>query len=133
MKKTYRGSCHCGTVRFEAYADLAEGTVKCNCSYCAKTRNWLVAVKGDAFRLLAGEDDLSMYQFGSKTIHHRFCKRCGLHPFSHGKPAGGDTFYAVNVACLDDVEVAELVEAPVIVVNGRNDDFKNPPPETRHL
>jgi hypothetical protein len=103
MKKNYRGSCHCGAVRFEAYADLAEGTVKCN------------------------------YQFGSKTIHHRFCKRCGLRPFSHGNPGGGDTFYAVNVACLDDVDIAELVDAPVIVVDGRNDDFKNPPPETRHL
>lgn len=133
MKKTYRGSCHCGAVRFEADIDLAKGTVKCNCSMCAKDRNWLAAVKGDAFRLLAGEGELAEYQFGGKTIHHRFCKRCGLRPFSHGQPKEGNTFYAVNLACLDDVEPADLVAAPVTYIDGRNDNFKSPPKETRHL
>ena len=133
MKKTYKGSCHCGAVRFEADIDLTQGTVKCNCSMCGKGRNWLAAVKADAFRLLTGESGLAEYQFGRKAIHHRFCQRCGLRPFSHGEPAGGDTFYAVNVACLDDVDPAELIAAPVFWVDGRHDDFKNPPQETRHL
>jgi len=132
VKKTYQGSCHCKAVRFEADIDLAEGTVKCNCSICAKGRNWLAAVNGEAFRLLAGESELSEYQFGRRTIHHRFCKRCGLRPFSHGEP-GGETFYAVNLACLDNVTPEELVQAPVAFVDGLHDDFKSPPKETRHL
>lgn len=127
MKKTYRGSCHCGAVCFEADIDLAAGTLKCNCSICAKGRNWLAAVKGDV-RLLSGESDLSDYQFGSKTIHHRFCKTCGMHPFS-----GNDKFYAINIACLDGVEPAELIAAPVTWVDGLHDNFKSPPAETRHL
>jgi len=128
MKKTYQGSCHCGAVRFEADFDLAEGTVKCNCSMCRKGRNWLAAVMGGDFRLLAGESDLAEYQFGSKKIRYRFCKQCGLRPFSHN-----DKFYAVNVACLDDVEPAELIASPVTVVDGLHDNFKSPPAETRHL
>jgi hypothetical protein len=128
MKKTYQGSCHCGTVRFEADFDFAEGTVKCNCSMCRKGRNWLAAVKPESFRLLAGESELSEYLFGRRSIHHRFCRRCGLRTFSHS-----DNFYAVNLACLDNADPAELIAAPVAYVDGLHDDFKHAPKETRHL
>ncbi|MEZ4600520.1 MAG: GFA family protein [Syntrophotaleaceae bacterium] len=134
MKKTYKGSCHCGNVRFEADIDLDKGTFKCNCSICTKTRNWLSMAKPEDFRLLEGEGDLADYQFGAKNIHHLFCRNCGVHPFGWGIiPDLGGKVYAVNVTCLDDLDVKELVNAPVTYVDGRNDNFASSPDEVRHL
>jgi hypothetical protein len=107
---------------------------------CAKTRYWKALVKADAFRLLEGEEALTDYRFGSSTIHHLFCGRCGVKPFGRAfldVTFGGETlsgeYYAVNVACLDDATTGELAEAPVRYEDGRNDNWESRPAETRHL
>jgi hypothetical protein len=132
--RTYHGSCHCGAVRFESEIDLAAGTAKCNCSYCAKVRNWSVVLKPAAFRLLAGEDALAEYRFGTRRGRHRFCRTCGVHPFSQGhvEEIGGD-FVSVQLGCLDDAAPEALAAAPVHVSNGRNNDWMHPPAITAHL
>lgn len=134
MYKKYRGSCHCGAVRFQCELDLAEGTSKCNCSICGKGRFWKAIVKAGAFRLVEGADALSEYQFASRSIHHFFCRHCGIKPFGKGHldALGGD-FYAINVACLDDVAPEELAQAPVQFEDGKHDDWGSRPAEVRHL
>lgn len=133
MKQTYSGGCHCGAVRYEADMDLSQGTLKCNCSVCGKGRAWLVAVNGEDFRLLNGTDALSEYQFGTRRIHHLFCKNCGIKSFARGSGPGGKEFVAVVVSCLENVSDAELAALAITHVDGRNDNFQSPPAETRHL
>lgn len=99
--QTHTGRCHCGAVRFEIDTDFPELT-RCDCSICRRKNALMVKVHESAFRLLAGEDALTDYQFHTHTAHHYFCKVCGIYPF-HRKRVTPD-YYGINVYCLDDFD-----------------------------
>ncbi|MDF2696001.1 MAG: Gfa-like protein [Labilithrix sp.] len=84
--------------------------------------------KSTDFRLLGGADELTDYRHtrpskAEPLLHLTFCRRCGVRPFSSGGalPQFGGEFYAVNVACLDDVTDEELAKAKIHFADGRND------------
>lgn len=102
---TYRGSCHCGAVQFEVDTEL-DHMVECNCSICQKKGALHHRVEPEQFRLLSGEDALSLYQFGTHTAKHYFCRHCGIHPFGHPRLAPEKV--SVNLRCLDEIDLDSL-------------------------
>jgi hypothetical protein len=133
MLKTYRGSCHCGAVRFEADLDLTQPTFRCNCSICRRTRFWPAVVAPAGFRLLQGQDALTQYLFNTRRNEHYFCRHCGVRAFGHGTQTPMGEMYGVNVGCLDDVTDDELSRVPIVYVDGRHDNWANVPLHFRHL
>lgn len=141
MKKRYSGSCHCGAVRFECELDLADGSRRCNCSFCWKSRMWKVFAFDGDFRLLQGEGALADYQaspseWPAGDVHHFFCRHCGIRPFSEGwlevAPFNG-RFHAVNIATLDGLGDDELASIPIRYEDGRANRWEAEPGVTAHL
>ena len=133
-KQTFRGSCKCGRITFEADVDLAEGTRKCNCTSCWK-RRWWSAAEARGVPRHRGEQELSEYKPGQATGHRGFCKHCGVSPYGWVDAAewNDGEYVSINVAALDELDPAELVAAPVQYMDGRADNWWVPPKETRHL
>jgi hypothetical protein len=113
----HEGSCHCGQVKFQVALDLTKPAVTCNCSICGRTGTMLSFVLEDAFVLHSGADALTDYQFGRQHIHHLFCSTCGVRAFARGQKPDGTKMVAVNVRCLEGVE---LEDVPTVKFNGRS-------------
>ena len=110
----YTGACHCGSVRFAVSAELSQATY-CNCSMCTKKGFIHLIVEPSAFELLSGAEDLVSYRFNTGVAEHKFCRRCGIHPFY--TPRSDPDKVDVNVRCLDDVDLTQL---ELLLFDGRN-------------
>jgi len=105
MKHT--GGCHCGKVKFEVELEIGK-PLSCNCSICQKKGTLLSFAAASEFKLLQGEDSLTDYQFNKNVLHHLFCKHCGVTSFVKGVGPDGKDVRAINVRCLDGVELENL-------------------------
>ena len=112
----YKGSCHCGRVAFEVEGEI-KGAVACNCSICQRKGSLLWAVPREKLRLRTPEDAASIYTFNKHAIKHRFCPVCGIHPYGDGTDPKGNAISAVNVRCLEGVDLSAI---PVQNYDGRS-------------
>jgi hypothetical protein len=133
MRKTYQGSCHCGTVKFEADLDLSQPTFRCNCSICRRTRFWVAVARPEEFRLLAGEGEMTEYLFNTRRNQHFFCRHCGVRAFGVGNDTPIGKMIGVNVGCLEGVSEEELSRVPVTRVDGMNERWSEAPAHFSHL
>jgi hypothetical protein len=119
-KKTHRGSCHCGAVRYEVDLDLQGKATRCNCSICTKTMSTGASGKPADFRLLTPRSELGVYSM-SPIASRSFCRKCGIHCFGEGDiPEMGGAFVSINVNTLDDVDVGQL---EIGYWDGRHDNW----------
>jgi len=63
--------------------------------------------------LLTPEVHLATYTFNKHMIKHHFCPKCGCAPFGFGKDRSGAATAAVNVRCLEGVELTSIKRVPV--------------------
>ena len=121
--KTYRGSCHCGRVRFEVDCEL-DHVRSCDCSICRKRGALIHRVDAERFRLLTPIEDLTLYQWHTRTAEDYFCPTCGILPFrrprhrtpeetAEGRPEFSG--WSINVRCLEGVDLDGI---PVKHVHG---------------
>ncbi|MES1159012.1 MAG: GFA family protein [Terricaulis silvestris] len=103
----HTGSCQCGAVAFDVNVDLSS-TITCNCSRCRRSGTILAFAPWDHFTLIKGEDATTEFQFNKHLIHHKFCTTCGIQSYAQGVDPKGQKTAAVNVRCLDGVDLDAL-------------------------
>ena len=103
----YQGSCHCGKIAFEAEGEI-KNAMACNCSICSRKGSLLWFVPRENLQLRTPEEDLATYTFNRHVIKHRFCRVCGIHPFGEGSDPQGKATAAVNIRCLEGVDLASV-------------------------
>lgn len=108
----YKGSCHCGNLSFEAEGEF-EQAMECNCSHCSRKGYLLWFLPREKLALLNPDADMATYTFNKHVIQHHFCPTCGCAPFGFGKDQEGKETAAVNVRCLEAVDLTTIKRVPV--------------------
>jgi hypothetical protein len=110
---TMKASCHCGIVKFEV--ELVDGfntARRCNCSFCRMRGAVAVSAPLDGITFMAGEDKLTLYQFGTNSAKHYFCSVCGI--YTHHQRRSKPNEFGVNAACLEGVSPFDFAEVNVM-------------------
>lgn len=63
---------------------------------------------------MAGEGNLTLYQFNTGTAKHYFCKTCGI--YTHHKRRSDPDQFGINVACIEGISPFDFPE--VVVTDG---------------
>ena len=95
-----RASCCCGAVTFEV-GSLPSMLATCHCSRCRKLgASPFVFVQKSSINLVAGEDEISVYEPAPPFHYPRsFCRRCGT---SLGEIISEAEMIPIPANCFDD-------------------------------
>jgi hypothetical protein len=97
-----RLTCHCGAVELDVTPSDPPGAARrCDCSFCRRRGVAALTVPRGDLRIVRGADNLTLYQWGTKTARHYFCKTCGI--YTHHRRRSNPDEYGVNLGALDGV------------------------------
>ncbi|GGE30453.1 aldehyde-activating protein [Primorskyibacter flagellatus] len=106
MSGEKRLSCHCGAVELTVrLADGLFGARRCNCSFCRRRGAVTVTAAPGGIEVTRGADNLTLYQWGSLSAQHYFCRTCGI--YTHHRRRGDSEEWAVNMGALEDVDPSD--------------------------
>ena len=97
----YKVSCHCGSVQLNVETDLSI-IKQCNCSMCKRKNAKMNILPKEAIISISGEENLSVYQFGTNLAKHYFCRNCGI--YTHHQRKSDPNGIGVNIGCIDDID-----------------------------
>ncbi len=110
---TFKGSCHCGAVRFEVRnQNKLERLIRCNCSLCSRRGAIMAtAMVGDLI-VTEGADKLTLYQWNTKIAKHYFCSVCGI--YTHHQRRRFPDQFGFNVACIEGIDMEQLEDVEFV-------------------
>jgi hypothetical protein len=112
----YKGSCHCGNIKFQVEGTI-EGAMSCNCSICQRKGALMWFVPRAQLQVLTPDENAATYTFNKHVIKHRFCPKCGMHPYGEGSDGKGNASAAINIRCIEDIDLEKI---PVTHFDGRS-------------
>jgi hypothetical protein len=107
----YQGSCHCGKIAYSVEGDMGK-VIECNCTHCSRKGYLLWFLPRSQVELRTPEGAMSEYLFNKHVIRHKFCPDCGCAPIAFGKDAKGNDTAAINVRCLEGIDLAKVERMP---------------------
>ena len=102
MSGPVKVTCHCGAVELSVHLkDGLAAARRCDCSYCRRRGTPTASVARADLRIVTGDDNLTLYSFGTHTAKHYLCKTCGI--YTHHQRRSDPDEYGVNMGCIEGV------------------------------
>jgi hypothetical protein len=114
-------TCHCGAVelRLDMPAEDLTTARRCDCSFCRRRGAAAVSVPLEGLTITKGQDNLSLYSWGTHTAKHYFCKTCGI--YTHHQRRSNPNEYGVNLGALNGINPRDFTIPWVDGVNHPSD------------
>lgn len=110
-------TCHCGAVELKVtLVDGLNTARRCDCSFCRRRGVAAVTVNVGDLEIVKGQENLSLYTWGTGVAQHHFCKTCGI--YTHHQRRSNPNEFGVNMGGIEGVNPAE--HEPIIWNDGVN-------------